>query len=575
MQVRNATTEDRAWIHELRHRVYAEELGQHPVNPDGVLVDALDGRNVYLVAADADGPVGFVSLTPPWAGSFGLDKYLTRAELPLLEEPDVFEVRILTVEPGHRSAGVATLLMYAAMRWIAGRAGRTIVAMGRDDLLGLYRGVGLEPTGRVITSGTVRFEVMTASVAELTALALGPFGSLVQQWRDEVDWQVDTPFAPRADGCEHGGASFGAIGTDFRTLERRREVVVADVLDAWFPPSPHAQAALTEDVAWMTRSSPPTDAGGLIDAIAEARDLPVESLAVGAGSSDLVFRAFGHWLTRDSRVLLVDPGYGEYAHVTERVVGCRVDRFRLHHAEGWRLDTERLAATVRDGSYDLVVVVNPNNPTGRHAPAAELRAAIEASPETTRWWVDEAYVGYVGLHASLAPFAATDPRLVVCTSMSKMYALSGVRAAYLVAEPGVAATMRRLTPPWQVGLPAQLAAVAALRDVDHYPPLWQRTHDLRAALVADLAVLDEVEVESSVANFVCLRLPADGPSAARFVEQCRRDDVYLRDLSPLSPSYEGRTVRIAVREEAENARIVAACVRALEVLRPSVRAGAP
>lgn len=108
MQVRNATTEDRAWIHELRHRVYAEELGQHPVNADGVLVDALDGRNVYLVAADADGPVGFVSLTPPWAGSFGLDKYLTRAELPLLEERDVFEVRILTVEPGHRSSGVAT-----------------------------------------------------------------------------------------------------------------------------------------------------------------------------------------------------------------------------------------------------------------------------------------------------------------------------------------------------------------------------------------------------------------------------------------------------------------------------------
>ena len=44
-----------------------------------------------------------------------------------------------------------------------------------------------------------------------------------------------------------------------------------------------------------------------------------------------------------------------------------------------------------------------------------------------------------------------------------------------VAEPTVAATMRRLTPPWQLGLPAQLAAVAALRDVDHYPPLWQRT----------------------------------------------------------------------------------------------------
>jgi histidinol-phosphate/aromatic aminotransferase/cobyric acid decarboxylase-like protein len=52
------------------------------------------------------------------------------------------------------------------------------------------------------------------------------------------------------------------------------------------------------------------------------------------------------------------------------------------------------------------------------------------------------------------------------------------------------------------------------------------------------------------------------------VAECRRHGVYLRDLSPLSPRYEGRTVRIAVRDTAENARIVAACRAALDVLRP-------
>lgn len=207
------------------------------------------------------------------------------------------------------------------------------------------------------------------------------------------------------------------------------------------------RAALAEDPAWTARTSPPADAEGLLAEIATARSLPTETLAVGAGSSDLIFRAFGQWLTPDSKVLLTDPGYGEYAHVTERVIGCRVDRFRLRREDDWRIDPARLSAAVRDGHYDLVVLVNPNNPTGRHAPAAELRSLIAAAPAQTRWWIDEAYLGYAGLSESLADLAATDPRVVVCSSLSKMYALSGIRAAYLVAEPITAAQLRRRTPP--------------------------------------------------------------------------------------------------------------------------------
>lgn len=217
------------------------------------------------------------------------------------------------------------------------------------------------------------------------------------------------------------------------------------------------------------------------------------------------------------------------------------------------------------GDYELVVVVNPNNPTGRLTPADDLHRAIEASPANTRWWVDEAYLGYVGFPESLAALAPTEPRLVVCTSLSKMYALSGLRAAYLVADPGTAAALRRLTPPWQVSLPAQIAAVTALRDPEHYRAAWARTRVLREQLRARLAALDGLEVEDSVANFLCLTLPRSGLSAPAFVTALREHDVYLRDLSPLSPSYEGRTVRVAVRDEAENARIVAACSEVLGV----------
>ncbi|THA76053.1 histidinol-phosphate aminotransferase family protein [Streptomyces sp. A0642] len=569
LQLRTATVEDLEWIHELRHRVYAHELGQHTPNPAGKLHDGLDGDNTYVVAARGSTRIGFVSLTPPWLRRFALDKYLSREELPLLAEQDLFEVRILTVEPRWRSTAAAPLLMYAALRWIASRGGRRIVAMGRTELLPMYLAAGLQPVGRTVRSGAVTFEVLSGGVDELARATTDRYRTMLERLRAQVDWRLDVPFAPRPDGCEHGGVSFAAIGTDFNSLHRRHEVVAADVLDAWFPPAPGVRAALADDPDWVARTSPPTGAEGLLAEKARARALPMGSLVPGAGSSDLIFRAFVQWLTPQSRVLLLDPGYGEYAHVTEKVIGCRVDRFRLRREDGWRLDTGRLSAVVTHGRYDLVVVVNPNNPTGRHTPAVDLRSLITASPARTRWWVDEAYLGYVDMDESLAGLAVTDPRVVVCSSLSKMYALSGMRAAYLVAEPDTGAELRRRTPPWPVSLPAQLAAVAALRDPTYYEGCWRRTHALRRQLADGLAGLDEaVVVEEAVANWLTVTLPSHGPSAAQLVENCRRSNVYLRDLSPLSCAYQGRTVRIAVRDAAGNARMVSAFRDALDAPRP-------
>ena len=80
-----------------------------------------------------------------------------------------------------------------------------------------------------------------------------------------------------------------------------------------------------------------------------------------AGSSDLIFLALRAWLTPRSRVLLLDPTYGEYVHVCEQVIGARVERFTLRRQERYAVDLDRLEARCGEG-YDLVILVNPNNP---------------------------------------------------------------------------------------------------------------------------------------------------------------------------------------------------------------------
>ena len=83
-----------------------------------------------------------------------------------------------------------------------------------------------------------------------------------------MDWRLDTALRPGPDGCEHGGASFTAIGGTSAPCDRRHEVVAADVLDAWFPPAPGVVDALAGDPGWAARTSPPAGAEGLLAEIA-------------------------------------------------------------------------------------------------------------------------------------------------------------------------------------------------------------------------------------------------------------------------------------------------------------------
>ena len=103
-------------------------------------------------------------------------------------------------------------------------------------------------------------------------------------------------------GCFHGGAFFKAIGDDFKSLDRATSIINADVLDAWFPPAPAVIDSIREYLPWLLRTSPPTDAEGLVRTIAAVRGVPDECVLVGSGSSDLIYLALREWLSPASRV---------------------------------------------------------------------------------------------------------------------------------------------------------------------------------------------------------------------------------------------------------------------------------
>ncbi|MEE9369820.1 MAG: aminotransferase class I/II-fold pyridoxal phosphate-dependent enzyme [Pontiella sp.] len=341
----------------------------------------------------------------------------------------------------------------------------------------MYARLGMQSFGSTFTCGDLVYEPLVASVENIET-ELTRFDSRLNRLERQIDWHLDIPFRPSTE-YYHGGTFFKAIGNTFDDLPLRNEIINADVLDAWFPPCPSAQQALHEHLGWIMRTSPPNHSEGLVQTIAKTRGTKIENILTGGGSSPLIFLAFRHWLNPSSRVLLLDPTYGEYAHVLEKVIGCNVDRFKLNRFEGYKLNTERFAAKLAEG-FDLVVWVNPNSPTERHVVRAETEEVLNQCPKATRIWIDETYIEYAGTGQSLESYAAQSSNVIVVKSLSKVYGLSGLRVGYLCGPAKQLAPLRGLTPPWSVSLPAQVAAIHAMKEPCYYGDRYKETHQLRA-----------------------------------------------------------------------------------------------
>jgi histidinol-phosphate/aromatic aminotransferase/cobyric acid decarboxylase-like protein len=351
----------------------------------------------------------------------------------------------------------------------------------------------------------------------------------------------------------HGGEFFSAIGEDFRTLERSTQIINADVLDAWFNPSPRVLSVLREHLAFLLRTSPPIYAAGVIEKLAELRGVPPECFLLGAGSSDLIFTCLPRLIERGSRVLLLDPTYSEYEHVCRKVIGTNLVRHVLSPQNSFRFRAEDLRESIRSQQPDTVILVNPNSPTGRHLSRTEMQKLIESLPGNIRLVVDETYIEYVGAAESVERLVIDHPNLLVIKSMSKVYALSGARVAYLVAAPAVADQLARFLPPWAVSLPAQVAAVEALDDPAYYTARYEETHSLRAEAVDRLRTIPGTRVYDTDLNFYLLQTEA---GLRGLVQKLKASGIFVRN-------FDNRFLRISVKSSEQNHRIIDTIERCL------------
>lgn len=542
----------RIWdeISRLRHEVYATELQQYDANSEQKIEDP--GR--HFIACIEDGVLaGYISLNPPQEKPFRITTYFSKETLDQTVYAEcshrlnsTFEVRALTVNPNFRGLNISFRLMRYALEFILERDGTDIVAMGHSGVTELYRKNGMTVFDE---HGVLHGETL------YYPMYLNPL-TVMKEHAQRID--DDIASEEEDDVCYHGGKSWDTSKFDF---EVRDSLVVADVLDSPFPPCPEALDVLREQLERCCQESPPTQCEELIETVAHVRGVNAKHVAVSSGSSSLMFSFLPQLLNQDSNVLVLSPMYGEYSHILTHVIGCHMTNFVLQQDDGFRINADDLVEQSR--LHDAVIFVNPNSPTGVYCEEMSdiVRRIQDESESPTRCkmiWVDETYIDYMPDAQSLEPMVETTPSLIVCKSMSKCYALSGLRVAYAVGQK--MNELRRFIPPWAVSLPGQLAAVAALRNPAYYRQQYDIIHQQREELSL---LLDEEKftVLPGVANFILTFLPEHTHhTSSSFIEACKEKGVFIRDAQNMGVTLTNKAVRFAIRSQKENARILQ-CVK--------------
>jgi histidinol-phosphate aminotransferase len=239
-----------------------------------------------------------------------------------------------------------------------------------------------------------------------------------------------------------------------------------------FGPHPKVVEAIQTAASAMNRYPDP-DATLLRRRIAERYEIEPGQVAVGNGSCELFLAAAEALCEPGAEIVYAWPSFSMYPYLAA-LSGAR--EIRLPLAEGDVHDLDAMAAEVT-AATQLLLVCNPNNPTGTHLPAARIAAFCERIPDHVTIALDEAYVE---LQTNDDPDATVDllddfPNLVVLRTFSKVYGLAGLRVGFALGSAKFRAAVDAVRQPFSVNALAQAAAAEAILHQDDVERRVERT----------------------------------------------------------------------------------------------------
>ena len=338
-------------------------------------------------------------------------------------------------------------------------------------------------------------------------------------------------------------------GIDYAELEKLgitpQKILDFSVSTNPFGPPPGIEEALKQAGIDRYPDSEAIELTGIVGL--EKTGVSKSNLLIGSGSTELIrLIATAYFSTADT-VIIPQPTYGEY-EVASRIAGAQVIKQRVPEETGFQLNIAETIDLIKRHHPKGIFVCNPNNPTGQYLSKADIIKIISTSSDTLIV-LDEAYIAFTE-----EPWISTDMiernNVVILRSMTKDYALAGLRLGYLMASETIISALRKVKPPWSVSSVAQAAGIFVLKANGYLEECQKKIKEATGYMTKELKGLGFSPLPSQ-SNFFLIKVG----DAANFRQALLREGILVRDCTSFGlPDY----VRLAPRSMADCRRLIAA-----------------
>ena len=292
---------------------------------------------------------------------------------------------------------------------------------------------------------------------------------------------------------------------------------------------------------------PDPEAHRLVAALARYWKVKEENVLVGNGSTELIYLILN--VFKPATVTLPVPSFTEYERAA-RISGSRIRFIYMLESEGFCLNFSHV------DNCDMLFICNPNNPTGNLI--VSNRADIKNIP-VKRIVIDEAFMDFVPDEERYTFIleAVRSKKIIVLRTLTKFFALPGLRVGYLIAHRDIIRILKEYQMPWSVNVLAQVAAQQCLSEEAFMQRSKQLIAKERAFLYERLGRIRELKLYSSLANFLLVKIKDKRLTSSCLKERLLKKNILIRDCVNFR-GLNNKYFRVAVRLRAENLKLLAA-----------------
>ncbi|MFX1521759.1 MAG: pyridoxal phosphate-dependent aminotransferase [Promethearchaeota archaeon] len=289
--------------------------------------------------------------------------------------------------------------------------------------------------------------------------------------------------------------------------------------------------------------------------LAKIHNLHEENLIVGNGSNELIRLFAETFFEERDEVIIPLPTFDEYVVATEFMGAIPI--FLELKPPNFTINSCDIIAKITDKTK-AIFLCNPNNPTSKLMPPDELQNIVEkANEKQVLVFLDEVFIDTTETGVSYANKVVHYPNVFIIHSLTKIFALPGLRVGYGLGSKELISYMNRAKLEWNVNYLAQISAIAALKDVSYLEKTKELFYKQKRYLIENLAKIRGLKTELPDANYFFVDVSKTGLTGTQLEKELRKFGILVRNclsFKPLGDNY----IRIGIRTENENKHLLEA-----------------